>query len=93
MRILWGGRALLFALLLILLGCATEDHLKPPKPEECYQGPPHETRYDEFDYPKKFLMQDANKEFDLTQQDATTKKKGGLGGMGGGGMGGGGIGY
>jgi hypothetical protein len=92
MRILWGGRTCMFALLLILIGCATEDHLKPPKPEESYLSPPHETRYDEFEYPKKYLMQDANKDFDLTQQDATKKGGGKGGGMGaGGGMGG--LGY
>jgi hypothetical protein len=85
MRRYWDGLGFLVAALLILSGCATEDHLKPPKPQECFNLPPDEKRYQEpTEYPKKYLMEDMPQKTDL---DA--KNKSGLGnGMGGqGGMG------
>jgi hypothetical protein len=94
MRRLWDGLGFILTTLFILTGCATEEHLKPPKPQECYNKPPDEPRFEKPpEYPKKYLMEEAaNRNFDLTPPDATMKKNGGMG-MGGmrGGAGGGGY--
>jgi hypothetical protein len=87
---MWGGLSLMLATL-ILTGCATEDHLKPPRQPECFLRPPDEKRFEKPPmYPKEFLMQDANKGFDLTAQDPVLNKSGnmGMGMHGGGGFGG-----
>jgi hypothetical protein len=80
----------MLAMLFILSGCATEEHLKPPKPQECYNPPPDEKRFESPpQYPKKYLMEEAaNRNFDLTTPDATMKRSPGMGGMRGGAGGG-----
>ena len=94
MRRLWNGLVFVSALLFILAGCATPDHLKPPKPAECYKDPPDEKRFEQPpEIAKKYLMEEsAGKDFDLTAPDATAKKNAGPGSMRAGG-GGGGPGY
>jgi hypothetical protein len=66
MRRSWDGLVLLFAVAFTLAGCATEDHLKPPKPPECYDLPPQTTRFCQpTEIPRKFLMEDLpRKDFD-----------------------------
>jgi len=83
MRRLWNGLVVVSALLFILAGCATPDHLKPPKPAECYKDPPDEVRFEgPPEYAKKYLMEDQLKNpFDLTAPDATAKKNAGPGSM------------
>jgi hypothetical protein len=84
MRRLWNGLGLMMALSFILAGCATEDHLKPPKPQETYFRPPDEPQFEKPpEVPKKYLMEDAaNRSFDMTQPEPTFKKNSGMGGMG-----------
>jgi hypothetical protein len=92
MRRLWNGLGLMVAMSFILAGCATEDHLKPPKPQETFYRPPDDPRFESPpEIPKKYLMEEAaNRNFDLTPPDATMKKSGGMGSMGGMRAGGGG---
>lgn len=88
MRRLWGGLGCLVTGLLILNGCATEDHLKPPKPPECFNLPPDEKRYEQPpEYPKQFLMEDMPKKTDDTKKNGLGGPGGGMSSPGGGGMG------
>ena len=89
MRRLWGGLGLLVTGLLILNGCATEDHLKPPKPPECFNLPPDEKRYQvPPEYPKKYLMEDMPQKTDDAKKGGLNSGPGnGMGGAGGGSMG------
>ena len=84
MRRLWNGLGLIGVLSLALSGCATEDHLRPPKPQETCQKPPDEPQFEKpTEIPKKYLMEEtANRSFDMTQPDPTFKKNSGPGGMG-----------
>jgi hypothetical protein len=72
MRSVGDGLALVFASLMLLAGCATDEHLKPPKMEESYTLPPNESRYcNPPEIPRKYLMQDLpRKDADVTGQDA-----------------------
>jgi hypothetical protein len=86
MRRPWGGLALVFALVCTLAGCATEDHLKPPKQPESYALPPTSvTRFSEPpNYPRKYLMEDlASKNLDPSMPNSPLRRTGGIGGPGG----------
>lgn len=89
MRRMWDGLVFVAALLFLLAGCTAPEHLKPPKPQECFNRPPDELRFQgPPEYPRKYLMEDRNPDFDLTSPDATVKKSAGPGSMraGGGGF-------
>jgi hypothetical protein len=86
MRRPWGGLTLVFALVCALVGCATEDHLRPPKPPETHDLPP--TNVASFsqppNYPRKYLMEDAPRNpTDPAAPDSPIRRAGGGGsGMG-----------
>ena len=74
------GLALVFALVCTLAGCATEDHLKPPKPPEYVGLPPTDVaRFSEPpNYPRKYLMEDLpRKDIDPSAPDSPLRRTGG----------------
>jgi hypothetical protein len=79
---------MMFALAFTLAGCATPDHLKPPKQPDSFAPPPFDSvaRFSEPpEPPKKYLMEDLpSKLGDPNGTEAQLRRTGGPAGMAGG---------